>query len=192
MSYSMRPLGFCDCNAPFYLIKGLIYYSCDRCKAGSPVGNCTICYGSVYLINSKLHRTCDCGTAAVGNITHTIDTITAILDPYALAKAIFPPIALGSPLEPSLPDSTSEMSQPEDSLSQAAHSENDGILLPPSPDHIRKIYSAISLAMTYHASHCTDCDMLSEQSLMCPQWIQMSDSRRFWSKRLPDDERCTA
>jgi hypothetical protein len=184
MSYSMRPLGFCDCNAPFYLIKGLIYYSCDRCKAGSPVGNCTICYGAVYLINSKLQRTCDCGSANVGNITYKV---TAVLDPQALTSQI----TTGSSTEPLYLPSYSEMSQTEEDHSHVSQSETDAVL-PPSPDHIRKIYKAISLAMTYHASHCTDCDMLSEQSLMCPQWIQMSDSRRFWSKRLPDEDRCSA
>lgn len=191
MSFSMKPLGFCDCNAPFYLIDGIINYSCDECKSGSPVGNCSICYANVYLIKKQLCRTCDCGTAAIGNITHTIDTITAILDPHALAKAIFPQIALGSSAETSLLDSTSEMSHAEESHSQAAQREIEAVL-PPSHEHVRKIYGAICLAMTAHAVHCDDCDMLSEQGLMCPQWLSLSDSRKFWSKRLPEDERCSA
>lgn len=184
-SFSMRPLGFCDCNAPFYLIDGIINYSCNRCKSGSPVGNCSICYGPVYLIKSQLCRTCDCGSAAIGNITYKV---TAMLDPQALTSQI----TIGSSTVPLPFPSSSALSPDDESHSHASECEIDGIVLPPSPDHVRKIYKAICLAMTYHASHCRDCDMLASQGLMCPQWIQMSDSRRFWSKRLPDNEVCSA
>ena len=152
-SFSMRPLGFCDCNAPFYLIDGIINYSCNRCKSGSPVGNCSICYGGVYLIRNKLHRTCDCGTASIGNITHTIDTITAILDPYALGKAIFSQIAPESSTVPLSFPSSSALSLDDESHSHASECDSDGIC-PPSPDHVRKIYGAISLTMRVHQSAC--------------------------------------
>ncbi len=185
--FKMKPLGYCDCDAPFYLIQGIIHYTCDKCKSGSPVGTCSICFEPVYLLKDQLHRTCSCGTADVGNITYTVSTV---LDPRALTARIFS-LMPWRKSEPSLDDSTSEMSYPEHSHSYGSQRDFNAIE-PPSHEHVRKIYNAICLAMRIHQGNCKDCDMLAEQGLMCAEWLHMSDSRKFWSKRLPEDEACSA
>lgn len=159
-----------------------------------PVGHCTICNAPVYLVKNQIRRICNCGTAMIGNISYTANTITALLQAGTLTDLTFPPIAPQRSTVPLSFSSPDAMDKPDEDHSHPSQCDSKALLADEeiTPERVRRLYGTICLAIRIHRSECSDCAMLAAQNLTCPTHIAMEDGRLFWSKRLPQGEQCSA